>query len=148
VKLLTQVTTYPRSQSSYTLREYFSFIHLVGTVPSLHFTRRFASSPWKLRDQQHHFRPPPQHLQPSLFSPPTSLCRQCAAALLLRSRVKISVFTLRGRLHASRCFVMSLSVPPRSHVRFYSIVGARGSVLVEALCYKPEGRGFETRRGE
>jgi hypothetical protein len=23
--------------------------------------------------------------------------------------------------------------------------GARGSVVVEALCYKPEGRGFESR---
>jgi hypothetical protein len=26
--------------------------------------------------------------------------------------------------------------------------GARGSVVVKALCYKPEGRGFETRWGE
>jgi hypothetical protein len=26
--------------------------------------------------------------------------------------------------------------------------GARGIVVVEALCYKPEGRGFETRCGE
>jgi hypothetical protein len=24
----------------------------------------------------------------------------------------------------------------------------RASVVVEALCYKPEGRGFETRSGE
>jgi hypothetical protein len=24
-------------------------------------------------------------------------------------------------------------------------LGARGSVVVKALCYKPEGRGFETR---
>jgi hypothetical protein len=24
---------------------------------------------------------------------------------------------------------------------------ARGSVVVEALCYKPEGRGFDFRRG-
>jgi hypothetical protein len=23
--------------------------------------------------------------------------------------------------------------------------GARGSIVVKALCYKPEGRGFETR---
>jgi hypothetical protein len=27
-------------------------------------------------------------------------------------------------------------------------VGARGSVVVKALCYKPEGRGFDTRWGE
>jgi hypothetical protein len=26
-----------------------------------------------------------------------------------------------------------------------SRVGARGSVVVKALCYKPEGHGFETR---
>jgi hypothetical protein len=24
-------------------------------------------------------------------------------------------------------------------------LGARGSVVVKALCYKPEGRGFDTR---
>jgi hypothetical protein len=26
--------------------------------------------------------------------------------------------------------------------------GAHGSVVVKALCYKPEGRGFDTRRGD
>jgi hypothetical protein len=26
--------------------------------------------------------------------------------------------------------------------------GARGSVVVKALCYKPEGRGFDARWGE
>jgi hypothetical protein len=25
------------------------------------------------------------------------------------------------------------------------VMGVRGSVVVKALCYKPEGRGFETR---
>jgi hypothetical protein len=25
------------------------------------------------------------------------------------------------------------------------VLGARGSVVVKALCYKPEGRRFETR---
>jgi hypothetical protein len=29
-----------------------------------------------------------------------------------------------------------------------SIHGARGSIVVKALCYKPEGRGFDTRQGE
>jgi hypothetical protein len=28
------------------------------------------------------------------------------------------------------------------------IVRARGSIVVKALCYKPEGHGFETRWGE
>jgi hypothetical protein len=31
---------------------------------------------------------------------------------------------------------------------YYLHIGVRGSVVVEALCYKPEGRGFDTRRGE
>jgi hypothetical protein len=26
--------------------------------------------------------------------------------------------------------------------------GIQGSIVVKALCYKPEGRGFETRLGE
>jgi hypothetical protein len=26
--------------------------------------------------------------------------------------------------------------------------GARGSVVIKALRYKPEGRGFDTRRGD
>jgi hypothetical protein len=25
------------------------------------------------------------------------------------------------------------------------VLGARGSVVVKALCYKPEGRGFDSR---
>jgi hypothetical protein len=28
------------------------------------------------------------------------------------------------------------------------MMGAHGIVVVEALCYKPEGRGFQTIRGE
>jgi hypothetical protein len=28
------------------------------------------------------------------------------------------------------------------------LCGVRGSVVVKALCYKPEGRGFDTRRGD
>jgi hypothetical protein len=27
---------------------------------------------------------------------------------------------------------------------FYQAIGARGSVVVKALCYKPEGRGFDS----
>jgi hypothetical protein len=28
------------------------------------------------------------------------------------------------------------------------IIRARGSVVVKPLCYNPEGRGFDTRRGD
>jgi hypothetical protein len=31
---------------------------------------------------------------------------------------------------------------------YSSCIGARGSLVVKALGYKPEGRGFETRWGE
>jgi hypothetical protein len=32
-----------------------------------------------------------------------------------------------------------------TNVHIIYIWGARGSVVVKALCYKPEGRGFQTR---
>jgi hypothetical protein len=31
---------------------------------------------------------------------------------------------------------------------YYYSLGARGSVVVKALCYKPDGRGFDNRWGE
>jgi hypothetical protein len=37
-------------------------------------------------------------------------------------------------------------VCPVFNIRFE--YGARGSVVVKALCYKPEGRGFDTRRSD
>jgi hypothetical protein len=33
-------------------------------------------------------------------------------------------------------------------IKVYTVSGARGRIVVKALCYKPEGRGFETRGGE
>jgi hypothetical protein len=37
------------------------------------------------------------------------------------------------------------SVVMFSYLALVKVKGARGSVVVKALCYKPEGRGFETR---
>jgi hypothetical protein len=34
------------------------------------------------------------------------------------------------------------------YIRYLHKMEARGSVVVKALCYKPEGRGFDTRWGE
>jgi hypothetical protein len=34
---------------------------------------------------------------------------------------------------------------PRINVDLCKVEGARGSVVVKALCYKPEGRGFDIR---
>jgi hypothetical protein len=42
----------------------------------------------------------------------------------------------------------SLHILIDSHLFICSIItvmGARGSVVVKALCYKPEGRGFDAR---
>jgi hypothetical protein len=36
----------------------------------------------------------------------------------------------------------------RSSVESNVAMEARGNVVVKAQCYKPEGRGFETRRSE
>jgi hypothetical protein len=30
------------------------------------------------------------------------------------------------------------------YIFMYVFIGAHGSLVVKALCYKPEGRGFET----
>jgi hypothetical protein len=40
---------------------------------------------------------------------------------------------------------MKSSVPGLENRNLTPVVGARGSVVVKALCYKPEGHGFETR---
>jgi hypothetical protein len=39
-------------------------------------------------------------------------------------------------------------VPRDSWAYFIVSIGARDSVVVKALCYKPEGRRFDTRWGE
>jgi hypothetical protein len=46
--------------------------------------------------------------------------------------------------HATFLYVFSL-LCKRIILVLYGQVGVRGSVVVKALCYKPEGRGFETR---
>jgi hypothetical protein len=40
--------------------------------------------------------------------------------------------------------------PPMSHAVMWPEIetGARGNAVVKVLCYKPEGRGFQTRRAE
>jgi hypothetical protein len=40
------------------------------------------------------------------------------------------------------------SNPIRTTGEYIHILGAHSIVVVKALRYKPEGRGFETRRGE
>jgi hypothetical protein len=59
----------------------------------------------------------------------------------------------RTLIHCILCCDMSDSGAIRLRgVAIYRIyrlhVGARGSVVVKALCYKPEGRGFDSRGGK
>jgi hypothetical protein len=42
------------------------------------------------------------------------------------------------------CYSSSLKM----YVYIYIYMGAHGTIVVKALCYKPKGRGFETRWGE
>jgi hypothetical protein len=41
--------------------------------------------------------------------------------------------------------VVRLCCGQTKFLNIYFLVGARGSVVVKALCYKPEGRGFDSR---
>jgi hypothetical protein len=50
-----------------------------------------------------------------------------------------------NKRHASQSWVDILTYIYKYAKHIY---GARGSVVVKALCYKPEGSGFETRWGE
>jgi hypothetical protein len=58
-------------------------------------------------------------------------------AILHPGYVQISILKFTSPLIALRVFLKD-----------YKKIGARGSVVVEALCYKPEGLGFDTRSDE
>jgi hypothetical protein len=51
------------------------------------------------------------------------------------------IFTVKIGRNASEMLAL-LTLPYGEYTR------ARSSVVVKALCYKPEGHGFETRLGE
>jgi hypothetical protein len=45
-------------------------------------------------------------------------------------------------------FAMDTNLSIHSFSFLFVCIWARGSVVVKALCYKPEGRGFDTLGGE
>jgi hypothetical protein len=55
----------------------------------------------------------------------------CTEALQVQASEAECIFVLK------RCFTLKLSATVYE--------GAHGSVVVKALCYKPEGRGFDSR---
>jgi hypothetical protein len=55
-------------------------------------------------------------------------------------------FAFYNSLYMCVCACVRVCVRVRACVQMrMQQEGARGSVVVKALCYKPEGRGFETR---
>jgi hypothetical protein len=59
----------------------------------------------------------------------------------LRYLITLLVFRILLQLSKNFAFVMKFITSASNR-------GARGSVVVKALCYKPEGRGFDSRWGE
>jgi hypothetical protein len=51
-----------------------------------------------------------------------------------------SIYAITGYYYYS-----SLPIEVTVVMRFITAISTRGSVMVKALCYKPEGREFETR---
>jgi hypothetical protein len=53
--------------------------------------------------------------------------------------------------NATNVLIFDTNVPQKTPINYdgsYINIGARGSIVVKALCYKPECRGFDTRWGE
>jgi hypothetical protein len=57
-------------------------------------------------------------------------------------------FPFRRLLRLARLRRRYSNPPPHVNVGYICLCLARRSVVVKALCYKPEGRGFDTRLGE
>jgi hypothetical protein len=98
------------------------WLFLIQRCSFYHFVRLCCSPPVPPRIWSIHFLPCVNHF--------TVWCISCS--------VHVLYFTCY-LLHCSLCSHFTESEPP---------VGARGSVVVKVLCYKPEGRRFETRWGE
>jgi hypothetical protein len=85
----------------------------------------------------------------------TFLCSWCS---YLRGNTPMDLHgLLRGELYISYVDLVRTSLGTHNWISKrrpllltcrWCTMGARGSVVVKALCYKPEGRGFETRWGE
>jgi hypothetical protein len=73
------------------------------------------------------------------------ICSQCRHILAWQ---ETSVYTVSSTASVVwRCIV----IPVRYELNLYmlcSVYGARGSLVVKSLCYKLEGRGFDSRWGE
>jgi hypothetical protein len=62
---------------------------------------------------------------------------------------KYILFGIAISLSFSLHIILFAKIPLFLCYSFYILLfGARGSVVVKSLCYKPEGRGFDTRRGD
>jgi hypothetical protein len=63
---------------------------------------------------------------------------------LLLCRSPIARVWLRNFAAMARLWLYALYI----YIYMHNTIGARGNIVVKVLCYKPEGRGFETLWGE
>jgi hypothetical protein len=103
------------------------------------------------RSHINHFRPPPSKIKRTEY---TRVRTKRDFLLLLSTKDRIA---LTG--HANCCmedYVPGVQNPSPNwcvcgeilSVEFFCLLNERDSIVVEALCYKPEGHGFDTRRGD
>jgi hypothetical protein len=95
-------------------------------------------------------KPAPVQLCPPQI--PYALTREWTRAASVGSRRLTSWATARSATGYYCEAAVSMWARIRVNGSFYLLLkyksGVRGSVVVKALCYKPEGRGFETQWGE
>jgi hypothetical protein len=61
---------------------------------------------------------------------------------------RISRWTVQGQLQNGKDLSVCSGASTMELVSALWVKGAHGSVVIKALCYKPEGRRFDTRWGE
>jgi hypothetical protein len=73
---------------------------------------------------------------------------EIAAMLLPSGDYKMTRFTVAVCVFSCSDIFLQLPVKIRNTCFKCHLNGSRGSIIIEALCYKPEGRRFETQRGD
>jgi hypothetical protein len=84
---------------------------------------------------------------PYAFQPFGVILSAAHNAVQSRQRLFIKVSTVKIGVHTHKhtLLLVASSRPCAFHVLVYKTMGARGSIVVKALCYKLENRGFDTQ---
>jgi hypothetical protein len=73
-----------------------------------------------------------------------SICEKTTTLIFLDLQLVLQ-FIVRKTCTTISVHLSSQSNNSQLYTGHWPLVGARGRVLVKALCYKPEGHGFDTR---